>query len=213
MALDLEEKAGGRVGRIEANGRSVLLAEGGSDGFEADPEAGALVAEDGTPAARTVEAAVGRAADDVGAGAGDDEDSWASGEGCVEGDFFVAAEDERAGDFGGDCGGGPGADGRDGEAGEAEAGASDLAERDAGGGDDLFDHGLEASGGFCLRDAHEFDGAGGGTGEDAGRVGEEALRFGAAGIDGEEEGHGGNGTRFEARGSRWGSRFEGMEEA
>ena len=97
MALDLEEKAGGRVGRIEANGRSVLLAEGGSDGFEADPEAGALVAEDGTPAARTVEAAVGRAADDVGAGAGDDEDSWASGEGCVEGDFFVVAQARTAG--------------------------------------------------------------------------------------------------------------------
>ena len=71
-------------------------AESGADGFEADPVAGAFVAEDGAPAAGGVEGSVGGAADDVGTGSGDDEDAGASVEGCVEGDFFVAAEDELA---------------------------------------------------------------------------------------------------------------------
>jgi hypothetical protein len=163
---------------------SIMGAEGGAEGFEADPVAGAFVAEDGAPAAGVVEGAVRGAADNVGAGAGDDEDAGAGVEGGVEGDFIVAEEEERAGDAGGDGLRGPVADGGNGEAGEADAGAGDLGERDAGGGGDFGEHGVEAGGGFGLGGAHELDGAGGGAGEDAFAVGEETVGFGAAGVDG-----------------------------
>lgn len=106
------DRGRGQVGFIGP----VVGSEGGADGFEAYPEAGAFVAEDWAPSAGTVETAAGRTADDVGAGSGDDEDSRASGEGCVQGDLFVAEEDEFAGDFRVDGGGGPGADGWDREA-------------------------------------------------------------------------------------------------
>ena len=173
------------MGGIETGGGLVLCAEGGADGFEADPVSGALVTEDWAPASGGVEGSRGRAADDVGAGAGDSQNARPSGEGRVQGDFFVAAEDEGAGDSYGDRLSSPGADGGDGEAGESEAGTRDLGERNGGGGGDLRKHGVEAGGGFGLGDAHELDGAGGGAGEDLVLVSEEAVGFSAAGVDGQ----------------------------
>jgi hypothetical protein len=123
-------------------------------------------------------------------GAGDDEDSLPSAEGCVEGDLFVAAEEDVAGDERGDGALRPLAHGCGAEAGEAEAGAGDIGEGDAGRGSDLGEHGLKARGCFVLRDAHQLDGAVGGAGEDAVVIGQQALGLGATGVDGEEEGHG-----------------------
>ena len=169
---------------------SVAGVEGDADGVAAEPVAGALVAEYGSPAAGTVEGAGGGAGDDVGAGAGDDQDAGAAGEGAVEGDLLVAAEQEVAGDGRGHGALGPVADGGDGEAGEADAGAGDLAERDGGGGGGIDEQVLQALGGDLLGDPHELDGAGGAAGEDAVVIGEEALGLGSTGVDCEVQGHG-----------------------
>jgi hypothetical protein len=173
--------------------------EGRAEGFEADPEATTLVAEDGAVAAGAVESAVGAAGDAVGAGAGDEQDARGIGEGCVEGDLFVAEEDEFTRDGCGESVGGPGADGGDGDSGEADAGAGDLRERDARGDGDLGEHHGETEGGFVLGDALEFDGAGGGAGDDSVGVGEEAAGGGASGVDGEVMRHSGHDMRTAKR--------------
>ena len=69
---------------------AVVGVEGAAHSVEADPVTGAFVAEAGAPAASALAAAIGHAADGVGAGAGDLEDSGAAFEGGVEGDDFVA---------------------------------------------------------------------------------------------------------------------------
>src|SRR5207248_11755512 len=72
---DFCEEVGGDV--------AIFGPEAGAQGLLCDPEAGAFVAECGPPAAGLIHGSVGGAADNVGAGAGDDEDAWASAEGGV----------------------------------------------------------------------------------------------------------------------------------
>ena len=132
---------------------------------------------------------IGGAAQDVGACAGDDENSGASAEGAVEGDLFVSGEQEIAADGLADLALGPFADGLDAEAGEADAGLGDLAEGDACGERDLCQHGLQAGRGFGFADAHQFDAACGGSPEDLAFVCQEASCLGTACIDRQKETH------------------------
>ena len=64
--------------------------EGAAQAVDADPVAGAFVAEARAPATGAFAAAVGGAANGVGAGSGDLEDSGTALKGCVEGDDLVA---------------------------------------------------------------------------------------------------------------------------
>src|SRR6266702_118263 len=186
MLLNLAEKACRGLTEVDA----ILCAEGSADGFEADPEAGAFVAQYRSPAAGAVQFAGGRAADSVGPRTRDDENSGASSETRVERNVHVAAEVEIAGDLGGDCLARPGLNGRIGDAGDSDAGARDVVEGDPRRSSCVFKHRLEARGGFMIGDTHELDGTCRSAAKDAGRVGDDATGFSAAGIDSKVEGHG-----------------------
>jgi len=69
---------------------AVMRMERAANAVDADPVAGTLVAQPRTPAAGALPAAVGRAAHSVRAGSGNLQDSGATVEGRVEGDYLVA---------------------------------------------------------------------------------------------------------------------------
>ncbi len=69
---------------------AVIGMERAAQAVDADPVAGAFIAQTRTPAAGAFAAAVGRAANGVGAGAGNLQDSGAATEGRIEGDHLVA---------------------------------------------------------------------------------------------------------------------------
>src|SRR6266702_7126318 len=112
MLLNLAEKACRGLAEVDA----ILCAECCADGFEANPEAGAFVAQYRSPAARAVQFACGRAADSVRPRTGDDQNSGASSKARVERNVHVAAEVEIAGDLGSDCLARPGLNGGVGDA-------------------------------------------------------------------------------------------------
>ena len=112
---------------VEESGGELFIAgeECGAEAFATDLVAGALVGELGSPAAGGDERAVGHATGDVGAGAGHDEHAGAALKGCVQRDFYIAEEDEVAGDAGGEGFAEPVGDQRYGFTGGADAGAGD----------------------------------------------------------------------------------------
>ena len=78
---DLLQNAGGLL--------VIVSAQGAAQAVQADPVARALVAEARAPAACALALAVGRAADGVGAGSGDLENSRPAAESSIERDHFV----------------------------------------------------------------------------------------------------------------------------
>ena len=84
-----------------------------------------------------------RAPKDVGACAGNDEDSRASAKSAVEGDLLVSGKQEIAADDVSDFALSPFPDGIDRQAGEADAGLSNVAEADASRERDLRQHGSQ----------------------------------------------------------------------
>jgi hypothetical protein len=124
--------------------------ERAANGVDADPVARAFVAEARAPAAGGFEAAIGRAADAVGAGSGDLQDSRPSLKGRVEGDDMVAhhfgALDAEIVEDRGD----PLRDA--GHAGAGHAAASGLDAFDAGLRKGFFQHGAQI--GFRRLSAH-----------------------------------------------------------
>lgn len=177
MLLDGVEDGGGVL--------AVERMEGVADGVDADPVAGALVADSRSEAAGVGRLARGGASEDIGAGAGDGEDAGAAVKGGVEGDLVVSGEDQGAGgQKRGKGAGGPLADERDGDAGQTDAGGVNVGEGDAGEGGDVGEEIVEAAGGEVFADAKDLDGAGAGAGEGAGSVREETFGLGATGVEG-----------------------------
>jgi hypothetical protein len=182
------EEGGGGGGEFAASGL-VDGAEDGTEGRGADAMAGALVGERGPPAAGGGDGGGVRAARDVGAGAGDDDDAGLAGEGGVEGDLYVAEKSEGTGDAGAEGVAEPVGDERDTLTGGADAGAGDGGHGDAGEGGELGEGLIKIVGGGAGVDTEALDGAGADAGELAMVVGEKVIGLGAANIDGEIEAH------------------------
>src|SRR5437899_4112646 len=66
------------LGKQVGGDAAIFGPEAGAEGLLPDPETGAFIAECGTPAAGLVHGSIGGAAENVGACAGDDEDTGAS---------------------------------------------------------------------------------------------------------------------------------------
>ncbi|HTV53900.1 MAG TPA: hypothetical protein VMI06_03205 [Terriglobia bacterium] len=118
----------------------IFCAKRSAEGLVANPVAGTLIAKHGSPAADGDAITGAGAAEDVGAGSSDNEDTRAAGEGCIEGDFFIAADFDGSSGAAGDNGTHPAIGLRKTETGSADTGCSDLTEIDFA---DVSDFGKE----------------------------------------------------------------------
>ncbi len=123
------------------------------------------------------------ASQNVGACAGDDQDTRASTKGAVEGDLFVSGKQQVAPDYVPDRALGPLSDGIDREAGEADTSLGDVAEADAGRERDLRQHGSQPGRSLGFADTHQLDAACGGSPEDLAFVSQETSCLGTACVD------------------------------
>ena len=165
---------------------AIVGVEGAANGVEADPIARAFVAQARAPAAGTF-GGRRRAADGVGAGAGDLQNAGAAAKGGVEGDDLVAdnfgALDGKIVKDGGD----PLGDAGHGGAGHAAGGRANL--RDAGLRIDILEEGAQVGFGSFGADAQALDGTAFSEGEGAFAVHDRGARVSATAVDSENCGH------------------------
>ncbi len=167
----------------------VICAKGGAQSFRADPLTGAFVGERRAPSASRFYFAIGGARDHIGTGARENEDPAATVEGGVEGDLFIADDEQFPADTLGEAFAHPRDELRHGNAGETDAGAINLAQIGSALRSDFGQQAVEICAGLRLAGADEFERAAGVSRKNFGVISEQAVRGGTTGIDGKIEGH------------------------